>query len=92
MCILDLVFADPHTIWAEHVSGSFSQFDLRQATRPIDAIPRVSATWDVSGSVVFAADKPKRFEPPYDDMLVFVSVNTTFWLTFTPIATLRDVK
>ena len=69
--VVDIAFGDAYTIWTQHASGSFSQFDLRQATRPLDAIPRMSATWDVSGSMVFVADKPSKFELPFDDMCVF---------------------
>ncbi|CAL1708081.1 unnamed protein product [Somion occarium] len=66
--VTDMVFGDPHSIWAQHFSGSFSQFDLRQMLKPLDAVPRVAATWDVSGSLVFVADRPRRWEVPYDDI------------------------
>ncbi|CAL1708339.1 unnamed protein product [Somion occarium] len=36
--------------------------------KPLDAVPRVAATWDVSGSLVFVADRPRRWEVPYDDI------------------------
>ena len=64
----DIAFRDSHALWAQHATGSFSQFDLRDVTKPIDSMPRVAATWDVSGSVTFVADVNDRWEIPYDDM------------------------
>ncbi|KAL4244097.1 GATOR2 complex protein WDR24 [Abortiporus biennis] len=66
--VTDVAFPDPYSMWAQHVSGSFSQFDMRQTARPIDAMPRFAATWDAAGSLAFVADKPKKFEIPYDDL------------------------
>lgn len=65
---IDLAFGDSHAIWAQHASGSFSQIDLRDATKPLDAIPRVAATWEVTGSIAFVTEKKDRWEIPYDDL------------------------
>ncbi len=68
--MLDITFADSHTLWAQHISGTFSQLDLRDCSRTLDAIPRLAATWDPTGALMFVADSPKRWEIPYDDMYV----------------------
>ncbi|KAH8107815.1 hypothetical protein BXZ70DRAFT_912770 [Cristinia sonorae] len=65
--VTDILFADSHALWAQHCSGSFSQFDLRQTSKPLDAIPRTAMTWNVIGSLAFATDKPRRWEIPFDD-------------------------
>ncbi|KAF7294862.1 WD-REPEATS-REGION domain-containing protein [Mycena indigotica] len=44
--VTDIAFRDSHAIWATHASGMFSQIDLRDATKPIDAIPRVSISFE----------------------------------------------
>ncbi|KAJ7509976.1 hypothetical protein B0H11DRAFT_1168825 [Mycena galericulata] len=66
--VTDIAFRDSHAIWASHSSGMFSQIDLREATKPIDAIPRVAAAWEASGSLAFVADRKLRWEVPYDDL------------------------
>ncbi|KIM46428.1 hypothetical protein M413DRAFT_441521 [Hebeloma cylindrosporum] len=66
--VTDIAFGDSHALWAQHATGSFSQFDLRAVTKPIDSMPRVAATWEVSGSVTFVADANDRWEIPYDDI------------------------
>ncbi|KAL6299508.1 hypothetical protein BKA93DRAFT_805989 [Sparassis latifolia] len=66
--VTDVAFADPHAIWAQHSSGTFSQLDLRQASKPLDAIPRTSVTWDASGSLTFVSDRPRPWDVPYDDI------------------------
>ncbi|KAF6744332.1 hypothetical protein DFP72DRAFT_1078873 [Ephemerocybe angulata] len=63
----DIAFHDSHAVWAQYSSGSFAQLDLRESTKPIVSINRVAATWDVAGSLTFVANKPSRFDPPYDD-------------------------
>ncbi|KAH6910780.1 hypothetical protein BKA70DRAFT_1271501 [Coprinopsis sp. MPI-PUGE-AT-0042] len=68
--ISDAAFGDSHTIWAQHSSGSFTQFDLRESTKPMDAINRVSTTWNPNGSVTFITDNKERWEVPYDDVLL----------------------
>ncbi|KAF6744343.1 hypothetical protein DFP72DRAFT_929836 [Ephemerocybe angulata] len=65
--IADMAFHDSHSVWAQYSSGSFAQLDLRESTKPIVSINRVAATWDVAGSLTFVANKPSRFDPPYDD-------------------------
>lgn len=75
----DIAFRDSHAIWAAHSSGMFSQIDLREATKPIDAIPRMAAAWEASGSLAFVADRKVRWEVPYDDMYVLhASIYYTF--------------
>ncbi|KAF8886054.1 hypothetical protein CPB84DRAFT_1787859 [Gymnopilus junonius] len=66
--VTDIAFSDPHALWAQQASGSFSQFDLRETTKPIDAIPRVAATWEAGGSIAFVTDNKERWEIPYDDI------------------------
>lgn len=66
--VSDVVFADSHTLWAQHYSGTFSQLDLRYSMRTLDAIPRTAATWDPTGSLVFVSDHPQKWEIPYDDV------------------------
>ncbi|KAA1475838.1 hypothetical protein DENSPDRAFT_449486 [Dentipellis sp. KUC8613] len=66
--VTDIEFGDSHALWAQHTSGMFSQLDLRYSTRPLDAIPRVSATWEASGSFTFVTDRKPRWEIPFDDM------------------------
>ncbi|THV00375.1 hypothetical protein K435DRAFT_854840 [Dendrothele bispora CBS 962.96] len=65
----DIAFGDSHAIWAQHYSGMFSQIDLRDTTKPIDAIPRTTVAWEASGSVTFVADTQREWEVPYDDLL-----------------------
>lgn len=64
----DIAFGDSHAMWTVHSSGTFSQIDLRDANKPIDAIPRVANSWDVCGSLLFVSDTPMNWEPPYDDL------------------------
>ncbi|KAJ3511977.1 hypothetical protein NLJ89_g3787 [Agrocybe chaxingu] len=64
----DIAFGDAHAIWAQHASGTFSQFDLRDTTKPLDAVPRVAATWEATGSIAFVVDRKERWEVPYDDI------------------------
>lgn len=64
----DATFGDSHTIWAQHSSGSFTQFDLRESTKPMDGINRVASTWNPNGSVTFITDNQERWEAPYDDV------------------------
>ncbi|KIM86376.1 hypothetical protein PILCRDRAFT_816306 [Piloderma croceum F 1598] len=52
--VVDIVFADSHTLWAQHSSGTFSQLDLPQVYKPIDAIPRTSVTWEASFAILSA--------------------------------------
>ncbi|KDR78745.1 hypothetical protein GALMADRAFT_244288 [Galerina marginata CBS 339.88] len=66
--VTDIAFGDSHALWAEHASGSFSQIDLRDTVKPIDAITRVATTWEASGSLAFAVDNQDRWEVPYDDV------------------------
>ncbi|KAJ3813050.1 hypothetical protein F5876DRAFT_36006 [Lentinula aff. lateritia] len=64
----DFAFGDPNTLWTQHSSGMFSQLDLRDATKPVDAIPRVSLTSNASGSLTFVSSSANRWEIPYDDI------------------------
>lgn len=66
--VTDVAFADSHAMWAQHSTGAFSQLDLRYSHKPLDAIPRVAATWDAAGSLAFVTDRPRRWEIPYDDL------------------------
>ncbi|KAJ3718424.1 hypothetical protein C8R42DRAFT_144193 [Lentinula raphanica] len=64
----DIAFGSSNTIWTQHGSGTFSQLDLRDATKPVDAIPRESLTLDASGSLTFVSSIVNRWEVPYDDI------------------------
>ncbi|CCL98560.1 uncharacterized protein FIBRA_00560 [Fibroporia radiculosa] len=66
--VTDIAFADSHAIWTQHSSGTFSQLDLRQTSKPLDAVPRVAVSWDAAGSLTFVTDHPRRWEAPYDDL------------------------
>ncbi|KAK0449993.1 hypothetical protein EV421DRAFT_1704652 [Armillaria borealis] len=66
--VTDMTFGDSHAIWAQHSSGMFSQIDLRDATKPLDAITKVSTSWEASGSLAFVSDDKKLWEAPYDDV------------------------
>ncbi|KAF9532667.1 hypothetical protein CPB83DRAFT_867467 [Crepidotus variabilis] len=66
--ISDMAFSGSHAMWTQHTNGAFSQFDLREVTKPLDSIPRVSAAWDATGSLAFVVDKQDRWEVPYDDI------------------------
>ena len=64
----DIEFRDSHALWAQHSSGTFAQLDLRNSYRPLDTVPRLAASWSVSDSLAFVADKTIPWEVPYDDM------------------------
>ncbi|KAJ3772857.1 hypothetical protein FB446DRAFT_642775 [Lentinula raphanica] len=64
----DIAFGSSNTIWTQHGSGTFSQLDLRDATKPVDAMPRESLTLDASGSLTFVSSIVNRWEVPYDDI------------------------
>ncbi|OSD00134.1 hypothetical protein PYCCODRAFT_1414786 [Trametes coccinea BRFM310] len=66
--VTDIDFGDSHALWALHSSGTFSQLDLRQCRKPLDAIPRSAISWNTTGSIAFVTDRPKRWEIPYDDI------------------------
>ncbi|PIL25467.1 hypothetical protein GSI_13357 [Ganoderma sinense ZZ0214-1] len=66
--VTDIDFADSHALWALHQSGTFSQLDLRQCRKPLDAITRSAVSWNTSGSIAFVTDRPRRWEIPYDDV------------------------
>ncbi|EIW58869.1 uncharacterized protein TRAVEDRAFT_65085 [Trametes versicolor FP-101664 SS1] len=66
--VTDIEFGDSHSLWAVHQSGTFSQLDLRQSRKPLDAIPRSAISWNTTGAIAFVADRPKRWELPYDDI------------------------
>ena len=72
----DIAFSDSHTIWAQHSSGTFSQIDLRDCVKPIDAVSRVAVAWEASGSLAFVSDRITSYEIPYDD--VYVSRSLVF--------------
>ena len=68
--LVDITFADPYTLWAQHISGTFSQLDVRNAIKPIDAVPRSSVAWEAGGALAFVSGNRARWEVPYDDMCV----------------------
>ncbi|KAL0060378.1 SEA (Seh1-associated) complex subunit [Marasmius tenuissimus] len=67
--LTDICFGDdPHVVWGQHYSGMFSQIDLRDATRPIDAVQRVAVGWEAGGGLTFVAGRKEDDEVPYDDV------------------------
>ncbi|KAF8067048.1 hypothetical protein FPV67DRAFT_1497690 [Lyophyllum atratum] len=66
--VTDLVFNNSDVIWTQHSSGTFSQTDLRNCTKPLDAITRAAATWEASGTLTFVADVEAKWQIPYDDI------------------------
>ncbi|KAI0255369.1 hypothetical protein BJV78DRAFT_1279536 [Lactifluus subvellereus] len=66
--VTDIEFRDSHALWAQHPSGTFAQLDLRISYRPLDAVPRLAASWTVSDSLAFMVDKKSTWEVPYDDL------------------------
>jgi hypothetical protein len=77
--IVDIAFADSHTIWAQHSSGTFSQLDIRQSSRPIDAIPRTSVSWEAGGGLAFVSGRKSRWEVPFDDVYVVFVCSSYKW-------------
>lgn len=65
-----MTFADSHALWVQHPSGAFSQMDLRNCGKPIDAVPRTALTWTPSGSLTFVNGHKEQWEVPYDDLYV----------------------
>ncbi|KAI0255356.1 hypothetical protein BJV78DRAFT_1273608 [Lactifluus subvellereus] len=66
--VTDIEFRDSHALWAQHPSGTFAQLDLRISYRPLDAVPRLAASWTASNSLTFVVDKKSTWEVPYDDL------------------------
>lgn len=66
--LLDIAFGDSDALWAHHSSGTFSQIDLRNCTKPLDAITRTPMSWEASGSLAFVTELDKNWQIPYDDM------------------------
>ncbi|KAF9457119.1 hypothetical protein BDZ94DRAFT_1302117 [Collybia nuda] len=64
----DIAFADSDALLAHHSSGTFSQIDLRNCTKPLDAISRTPMSWEVSGSLAFVTASKTKWEVPYDDI------------------------
>jgi len=64
----DIAFSGSHAIWAHHTSGAFTQFDLHETTKPLDAIPRAALSWEATGSMAFVVDRKDNCEIPYDDV------------------------
>jgi hypothetical protein len=68
MSYLDLSVIDSDAIHLLYKSGSFIQHDLRTVSRPLDHMPRQALSWTARSSLVFVADTPRPFDPPYDDL------------------------
>ena len=67
---VDIEFADPYTLLAQNTSGTFTQLDMRDVTKPLDTISRASITWTPNSTLAFVIDNAPRSEIPYDDMYV----------------------
>lgn len=65
---VDMYVADSYAVHILYRSGAFVQHDLHSVTRPYDAVPRQAVSWNASSSLFFVADKPRPFDPPYDDV------------------------
>jgi hypothetical protein len=63
-----MVFGNSDVIWTQHSSGTFSQIDLRDCRKPLDAITRNAVTWEASGSLAFVAERENPWQIPYDDV------------------------
>jgi WD repeat-containing protein 24 len=63
-----MIWNDSHSLWAQHVSGAFSQLDMRYTSAPTRSVPRCAISWSATGTIAFAADRPSRWETPFDDM------------------------
>lgn len=72
----DIAFANSHALWAQHSSGTFSQLDVRNSHKPLDAIPRTSVSWEAGGALAFVSGRKGRWEIPFDDMSVFILVSS----------------
>jgi WD repeat-containing protein 24 len=76
----DLAFAcdsdETDVLWTTHSTGSFSQIDLRECTKPLDSINTAgAATWDPQGYLTFVSPNANKSRHggwivPYDDMCV----------------------
>ncbi|KAG8824553.1 hypothetical protein FRC17_009079 [Serendipita sp. 399] len=64
----DCNVTDANTIQVMHKSGAFIQQDLRDATRPADEITRQSLSWNANSALFFVGDRPRPYDPPYDDL------------------------
>ncbi|EPQ54919.1 WD40 repeat-like protein [Gloeophyllum trabeum ATCC 11539] len=66
----DIAWRDSHALWAHHASGAFAQLDVRNATRPLDAVPRAALSWHARGALAFAVDRggAGTGEVPFDDV------------------------
>lgn len=71
-CFSDIEFADPHVLLAQNMSGTFTQIDMRDISKPLDAIPRTSTTWTPQSGLAFITDNVPSWEIPYDDMYVII--------------------
>ncbi|KAF9443030.1 hypothetical protein P691DRAFT_844497 [Macrolepiota fuliginosa MF-IS2] len=67
--VTDIEFADPHLLLAQNTNGTFTQVDMRDTSKPLDAVPRTSTAWTPNGTLAFVTDNVPRWEIPYDDML-----------------------
>lgn len=56
------------------MNGSFTQIDMRDISKPLDAIPRTSTTWTPQGALAFITDNVPSWEIPYDDMYVAILI------------------
>ncbi|KAF5345968.1 hypothetical protein D9756_010921 [Leucocoprinus leucothites] len=66
--VTDVEFADPYTLLAQNTNGTFTRLDMRDMSRPLDAISRTATTWTPSGALAFVTDNAPRWEVPYDDI------------------------
>ncbi|KIM22660.1 hypothetical protein M408DRAFT_332845, partial [Serendipita vermifera MAFF 305830] len=64
----DLSVHSSDAIHLLYKSGAFMQHDLREAARPLDLVPRHALSWTADDTLFFVADKPRKWDPPYDDL------------------------
>lgn len=71
MCyVTDIEFSDPYTLLAQNTNGTFTQLDMRDISKPIDAVSRMATCWTPQGGIGFVLDRSSSWEVPYDDMYV----------------------
>jgi hypothetical protein len=88
----DIAFADSHTLWAQHSSGTFSQLDLRYSNKTINVIPRTSLTREAEVGLVFISGKKGRCEVPFDDMYVGFSFLASYEIRISRVLRLQVMQ
>jgi hypothetical protein len=64
----DIEFVDPYALVAQNTNGTFTQLDMRDTSKPLDAISRTATSWTPEDGLAFVTDDAPSWEVPYDDM------------------------